>query len=293
MARSPGLVGESLLGLSRPTSRPPNTNTLGRSVMVILAIVLGALYSAPNLFLPDPALQIRSSDAQFAVDDAVLRRAAEALERAGITVIGQEHDGQTALIRLADDDQQLRGRDVVSAALNPGADRRFVVALNRAPTTPEWLQRIGGKPVNLGLDLSGGVHFLLEVDMDKFLADRMKRNAQAIRNLLVENRLRYASTDWQRGQTLAIPFQSEEIRAEARRLIEVQFDEFEIVEQPVGGQPGLVLTIAPQTVTQLEDLAISQNLTSLRNRVNELGVAEPLVQRLGRTRIVLDLPGVQ
>ncbi len=287
------MTGENLLGMPRAVKRPPNTNSAGRLITVVIVLVLGCLYAAPNLFLPDPALQIRATADAYRVNQETMQQAVEALERGGIPVDDYEIDDGSGMIRVGTDEQQLRGRDLVSAALNPGADRRFVVALNRASNTPEWLRDIGGTPLSLGLDLSGGVHFLLQVDMDKFLGDRMESNEQAIRELLVENRIRYQPGDWLDGRTLAIAFQSAEARDEARRLIEGEFEEFEFSEQEIDGRPGLRLAISEDTIAELEDFAISQNLTSLRNRVNELGVSEPLVQRLGRSRIVLDLPGVQ
>jgi len=288
------MTGENLLGMPRAANRrPPNTNSPGRLLTVILVLVLGCLYAAPNLFQPDPALQIRSTSPQNPLDEAVVQRAVTALEQRGVEVRGHEFDGTSGLIRVASDDAQLRGRDVVLSALNPAAERRYVVALNRAPTTPQWLRDIGGQPLNLGLDLSGGVHFLLQVDMEKFLSDRMEGNQEAIRDLLVENRIRYQPGDWADGRELAIAFQSDESRDEAEVLIADEFDEFEITPAQVNGQPGLRLSITDAKIAELEDFAISQNLTSLRNRVNELGVSEPLVQRLGRERIVLDLPGIQ
>ncbi|MEQ8483320.1 MAG: protein translocase subunit SecD [Pseudomonadales bacterium] len=279
--------------MPRAANRPPNTNPLGRSLFIILVLVLGCLYAAPNLFQPDPALQIRSVGDAAEVNDSVMQRAADALERAGIDVKGYQIEAGTGLIRVTSDDAQLRGRDRVAAALNPSAEQRYVVALNRASNTPQWLESIGGKPMSLGLDLSGGVHFLLEVDMDKFLGDRMESNQEAIRDLLVQNRIRYVGRDWLSGRNLDIGFQSEESRDQAQQLISTEFDEFEVSQREVEGQPGLRLSITEARVTELEDFAISQNLTSLRNRVNELGVSEPLVQRLGRARIVLDLPGIQ
>jgi preprotein translocase subunit SecD len=287
------MAGENLLGMPRAANRPPNTNPLGRSLFIILVLVLGCLYAAPNLFQPDPALQIRAVGNAAEVNDAVMQRAADALERAGIDVKGYQIEAGTGLIRVTSDDAQLRGRDRVAAALNPSAEQRYVVALNRASNTPQWLESIGGKPMSLGLDLSGGVHFLLEVDMDKFLGDRMESNQEAIRDLLVQNRIRYVGRDWLSGRNLDIGFQSEESRDQAQQLISTEFDEFEVSQREVEGQPGLRLSITEARVTELEDFAISQNLTSLRNRVNELGVSEPLVQRLGRARIVLDLPGIQ
>lgn len=287
------MAGENLLGMPRAANRPPNSNPLGRSLFILLVLVLGCLYAAPNLFQPDPALQIRSVGDAAEVNDSVMQRAVDALERAGIDVKGYQIEAGTGLIRVTSDDAQLRGRDRVVAALNPSAEQRYVVALNRASNTPQWLESIGGKPMSLGLDLSGGVHFLLEVDMDKFLGDRMESNQEAIRDLLVQNRIRYVGRDWLSGRNLEIGFQSEEARDQAQQLITTEFDEFEVTAREVEGQPGLRLAITEARVTELEDFAISQNLTSLRNRVNELGVSEPLVQRLGRARIVLDLPGIQ
>jgi preprotein translocase subunit SecD len=293
MARAPGLVGERLLGLSRETGRAPNTNTLGRSLFLIIVMVIACTYAAPNLFQPDPALQIRGVTEQNPVDQSTIDRALEALRAAQIPVRGSEFDGATGLIRVDTDENQLRGRDVVSAALNLGVDRVYVVALNRASNTPQWLQNIGGRPLNLGLDLSGGVHFLLEVDMEKFISDRMERTEEAVRDLLVKERIRYVGRDWVRGRQLLIGFQSEEARDQARTLITRELDGFDVAPRAVDGRPGLQISMTDARVSELEDFAISQNLTSLRNRVNELGVSEPLVQRLGRSRIVLDLPGIQ
>jgi preprotein translocase subunit SecD len=287
------MAGDNLLGLPRASTRPPNTNSPWRTLVVVLIIALGAIYAAPNLFPPDPALQIRATTELHRVDQATMQRAVDALERAGVPVIGTEYDGTAGMIRVETDEQQLRGLDLVTAALNPTADRRFVVALNRASNTPQWLERIGGKPVSLGLDLSGGVHFLLQVDMEKFIGDRMANEQEAVRDLLVQNRIRYEGRDWLVGRELHIGFQSEDARDQAAALIATEFEDLALSSMTVDGQPGLRVAITDANVTQLEDFAVSQNLTSLRNRVNELGVSEPLVQRLGRSRIVLDLPGIQ
>ncbi|MBX3706486.1 MAG: protein translocase subunit SecD [Pseudomonadales bacterium] len=256
-------------------------------------MLIAAIYAAPNLYQPDPALQIRGVSEQYRVDQAAIDLAVEALRAAQIPVKGSEFDGVNGLIRVTSDDDQFRGRDIVSAALNQGVDRRYVVALNRASNTPQWLQDIGGKPMNLGLDLSGGVHFLLQVDMDKFIGERMEKNQDAIRDLLVRERIRYVGRDWREGMRLAIPFESDAARDAARTAIAGELDGFDIQARDVGGRPGLLIGLTDAKLAELEDFAISQNLTSLRNRVNELGVSEPLVQRLGRSRIVLDLPGIQ
>ncbi|MGA1675296.1 MAG: protein translocase subunit SecD [Pseudomonadales bacterium] len=263
------------------------------TLLVLAVMTIAALYAAPNLFQPDPALQIRGLSERAPADQVALDRAVSAVKAAGIDVIGAAVAGSEAVIRVNSDEAQLRARDVVQRALNVGEDALFTVALNRASTTPEWLESLGAKPMSLGLDLSGGVHFLLEVDMDKFLGDRMTASTEAIRDLLVRERIRYTSRQWQDGRRLLIPFESEDARDRAQTLIQTEVEGFDILSREVQGQPGLHLQLSTAKVAELEDFAVQQNLTSLRNRVNELGVAEPLVQRLGRSRIVLDLPGIQ
>jgi preprotein translocase subunit SecD len=299
MAKSPGLVGESLLGLPKATNRPPNTSSLGRNLLVALVVIIGAIYAAPNLFQPDSALQIRAvqeiagDQPTSLINQQVLDAAVAALRDAGITVTGAEINDNSALIRLTSDEAQLLGQTVLREHLNPDNSERYLIALTRASTTPAWLEDIGGKPMSLGLDLSGGVHFLLQVDMDKYLADRMENNQDALQDLFVSERLRYVGRNWIDGTSLRIPFQDVATRDAAEEVVASTFVDFEILARDVDGNPGLILTIRDEQVRQIEDLAISQNLQSLRNRVNELGVSEPLVQRLGRSRIVLDLPGVQ
>ena len=170
----------------------------------------------------------------------------------------------------------------------------YVVALNLASTTPEWLQSFGAKPMSYGLDLSGGVHFLLEVDMDKAIGDRMTIEEDNLRRILREARLRYVPTrNWVDGTRIDIAFYDADTRDLARTAIEAEYNEFLILSRDVDGRPGLWLTMSEDKVREIEEYAVSQNLQSLRNRVNELGVSEPLVQSLGRSRIVVDLPGVQ
>ncbi|MGA0840574.1 MAG: protein translocase subunit SecD [Pseudomonadales bacterium] len=263
------------------------------TLLVLAVMTIAALYAAPNLFQPDPSLQSRGLSERAPAEQVALDRAVSAVKAAGIDVIGAAVAGSEAVIRVNSDEAQLRARDVVQRALNVGEDALFTVALNRASTTPEWLESLGAKPMSLGLDLSGGVHFLLEVDMDKFLGDRMTASTEAIRDLLVRERIRYTSRQWQDGRRLLIPFESEDARDRAQTLIQTEVEGFDILSREVQGQPGLHLQLSTAKVAELEDFAVQQNLTSLRNRVNELGVAEPLVQRLGRSRIVLDLPGIQ
>ena len=299
MAKAPGIVGGSLLGRPRAAQRPPNTFPMTRYVLLVVVAIIGCVYAAPNLFQPDSALQIgtiteiKGTSNIAPIDQALLDAAVAGLRTAGIIVIGADLADDSAIIRVDSDEAQLRGRDIVNGIVNPAGEDGYVVALTSASTTPQWLEDLGGKPLSLGLDLSGGVHFLLQVDMEKYLGDRMLSNQEAIRDLFVKERIRYVGRDWVDGTQMEIRFQSESGREAARTAIEDNFDEFELLDRDQDNQPALRLTVLDEKIRELEDLAISQNLQSLRNRVNELGVSEPLVQRLGRSRILLDLPGVQ
>jgi preprotein translocase subunit SecD len=288
-----------ILGFPKAANRPPNTSSVWRYLFVGLMVLIGVIYASPNLFQPDSALQIKlvtdigiETAPTGGVDQKLVDQAVSLLREQGIVVIGTDLADDSAVIRVDGDESQLKGQAVLREALNTeSAD--YVVALTRASTTPAWLEDLGARPMSLGLDLSGGVHFLLQVDMEKFLGDRMVSNQEAIRDLLVQERIRYASGNWIDGTRLNIPFQNEGARDAAGALIREQFDEFDLLDREVDGRPGLRLSVTEDKIRELEDLAIQQNLQSLRNRVNELGVSEPLVQKLGRTRIVLDLPGVQ
>ena len=286
------MVGESLLGLSPAKQRATNTYSVGRYLFVLAVVTLGALYAAPNVFAPDPALQVKPEDPDRGLSAASLEQARTALAEAGITLKSAELEGSSGFLRLVDDGDQLRAREVVMQALAGGEDHH-IVALTRASTTPQWLADLGAVPMSLGLDLSGGVHLLLQVDMNKFVGDRMESMEETARDALVAERIRYVGRNWVDGTRLRIPFQNANLRDEAATLLAEQFEGFEISETDVDGRPALEFTMVDEYLRELEDAAISQNLQSLRNRVNELGVSEPLVQRLGRERIVLDLPGIQ
>ena len=286
------MVGESLLGLSPAKQRAANTYSLGRYLFVLAVVTLGALYAAPNVFPPDPALQVKPEDPDRGLSAASLEKARTALAEAGIALKSAQLDGSSGFLRLVDDGDQLRAREVVMQALAGGEDHH-IVALTRASTTPQWLADLGAVPMSLGLDLSGGVHLLLQVDMEKFVGDRMESMEETARDALVAERIRYVGRNWVDGTRLRIPFQNATLRDEAATLLAEQFEGFEISETDVDGRPALEFTMVDEYLRELEDAAISQNLQSLRNRVNELGVSEPLVQRLGRERIVLDLPGIQ
>ena len=233
--RGSGLIGENILGLPKASQRAPNTSSPVRYLFVLVVVVIGAIYSAPNLFQPDPALQIKPEDTTVTVGPALLERARSALSEAGIEVIGGEVADGSVFLRLADDDSQLRGREVVVRALE-GLEAHYVVALTRASTTPQWLQDMGAVPMSLGLDLSGGVHLLLQVDMQKFLRDRMVSMQETARDALVQARVRYVGRDWVDGTLLRIPFRTAEVRDQAAEALAETFDGFTSEEPGRGGR---------------------------------------------------------
>ena len=303
--RSSGVTQSGLFGgtgrgaSSRVSARgaPPQRFAAWRYVVLALVVTLGCLYAAPNLFPPDFALQVTSDNSDRHMDAALLAELEAELATAGIEVIGRELLPDGALIRVADSDAQLRGSTLLRDRLNPpGQERQFVVALNLASTTPDWLRNLGGEPMALGLDLKGGAHFVLQVDMEEALAKRLGDEVQKIKDLLREQRVRYRSTaNALAGNTIRIGFVTEQLRARAIEIIEDEFrqPDYLLAEADVNGRPGIAITVQDAKIAEIESTAIEQNLTGLRNRINQLGVAEPLVQKLGRSRIVIDLPGVQ
>jgi preprotein translocase subunit SecD len=260
--------------------------------MILVLVALGFIYSAPNLYAPDPAVQISGQSTSLVIDQAALTKAGKALGKAGIEYFGEEASGSSGLIRLKLREQQLPAKKVIQEAL--GDD--FVVALNLAPTTPDWLNSMGATPMKLGLDLSGGVHFLLEVDTASAIVKRMETNVSELKSKLRKEKIRYKSVKAEKGGTsIAAYFKTEELRDQADALVRKEFlnlDRTEI-ESKSENSFGLRISMGEQAIRDIEDYAVSQNLTTLRNRVNELGVSEPIVQRQGRNRVVVELPGVQ
>jgi preprotein translocase subunit SecD len=275
-------------------AQTPNTFRTWQYVLIVIVLIIGAIYAAPNLFQPDPAIMIRGLDDNAVTPDTV-SEVQEALARAGVEILDTElvaEGAGTLSVRVTSDDDQLRGKAAIGDTLNEG-EERYMVALNRASTVPSWLDDMGGKPMALGLDLSGGVHFLLQVDMDEYLDGLVRNTAQSMRDQLIDDRVRFTPRrEWVDGRAITIMFRDEEDRDKASESL-TDFQDFQIDDRDVDGQPALRYTLTAERITALEDRAISQNLTSLRNRVNELGVSEPQVQRLGRSRIVVDLPGLQ
>ncbi|MBB3191399.1 protein translocase subunit SecD [Halomonas cerina] len=265
-----------------------NRYPLWKYLLILLVLLVGLIYSLPNLFPADPAVQISSDRGGVTVDERQVERIRTRLDEAGIEVQAVEREPASVLIRLESTDDQARARDLISDML--GGD--YTVALNLAESTPEWLQSLSASPMTLGLDLRGGVHFLLEVDMEAALAQRLEVNASAMREMLRDERIRYRNTEIG-TRSIRMDFMNAEDRDAARRLISREYPGFDFQNRDAGRGAALRMTLTDQQVEEIQDYAINQNLTTLRNRVNELGVAEPLVQRQGPARIVVELPGVQ
>jgi preprotein translocase subunit SecD len=267
-----------------------NKFPLWKYLLILAVLAIGFLYSAPNLYPDDPAIQISGSNIAMQVEQADLERAGRALSEAGIEVKALElaAQGRAGLIRLTGQADQLPAKDVVRRALSED----FVVALNLAQTTPDWLRGMGAGPMKLGLDLSGGVHFLLEVDMDKALDARRKVYEGEVKSVLRKERVRYRSLPELNG-AIQLGFVDAATLEKAERLIRKEFSDFELNAVERNDLQVLRLTLTQAKLAEIREYSIKQNLTTVRNRVNELGVAEPLVQRQGANRIVVELPGVQ
>ena len=266
-----------------------NKYPLWKNLLILVVVALAFIYAAPNLYPPDAAIQVTPSRAGAEMSAATLSDVRRALDDADISYFGEEVNGSTALLRLESADAQLAAKAAIQRKLGD----EFVVALNLAPTTPEWLVNLGAGPMTLGLDLSGGVHFLMEVDMDEYVAGRIANYREDLRTNLRQENIKYRRVTVE-GNKVRLSFREDALRSEARTFINRTYPgEFLPQEEEVEGNFDLILMLTEQKVRDFEDYALKQNLMTLRNRVNELGVAEPLVQRQGRNRIVVQLPGVQ
>ena len=265
-----------------------NRYSLWKNTLIALIVAMGFYYAAPNLYAPDPALQIGGSSGSQGIDDDLLVRASEALTAAEIEHFGQEvqASGKTGLVRLQNRDQQLKAQAVLQRALGDG----FIVALNLAPTTPEWLMTGGAQPMKLGLDLSGGVHFKLEVDVDAATERKLEQYENGIKRRLRDERIRgRVALD---GTRIGMTFRAVDDREAARAAVRDLYPEL-LLDRVDDDTPQLFAEVTQLTIAEVVEYAVAQNLTTLRNRVNELGVSEPLVQRQGKNRIVVELPGIQ
>jgi len=266
-----------------------NHYPLWKYLLILLIISLGAVYASPNFYAPDPAIQVLGKSSGMIIDQPLMEKITGALSESGIEYFGEEINGENGLIRLKEREQQLSAKDIIQRALGSN----YIVALNLAPTTPDWLARLGAAPMKLGLDLSGGVHFLLEVNTDEIVDKRMETMVREVRSAMREEKLRYHSVKLVDKKVIVSAFKTEEERDQASSIFRRKFGG---VSRQLSEENGLFVVrseMLESAIKEIEDYAVNQNLTTLRNRVNELGVSEPIVQRQGRNRVVVELPGVQ
>lgn len=264
-----------------------NKYPLWKNILIVLVLAFATIYSVPNLYPPDPALQITPNQAGAELTERALDRIRDNLKENNIDFFGEEVNGGTVLFRLKNTDQQLPAKDQLQRVLG----NEFVVALNQAPTTPQWLMDLGAGPMTLGLDLSGGVHFLMEVDMEGYMKGQMKNYQAEVKRQLREEDIRYRRVTIE-NNSLRISFKSEELQEAGDSFLRRAMSDFRATTE-TNETFDVVIALTEQKLKDLQSYAVKQNLTTIRNRVNELGVAEPLVQRQGSNRIVVQLPGVQ
>ena len=264
-----------------------NRYPLWKYLLIATVLLVGVLYALPNLFGEDPALQI-SSTRGAKVDAGTEARIKVMLQEAGIATRGDELSPGSLLVRFANTEGQLKAQDLVKREL--GDD--YIVALNLAPTTPAWLRAIKAQPMYLGLDLRGGVHFLMQVDMAAVLQQTAERYVEDLRLGLRNDKIRYSAIA-RRGNAVELKFQDNAERDKAREHIRKNMPELQVTERDSADGPLLVAQLTEAQQRETQRFAVQQNITTLRNRVNELGVAEPVIQQQGLDRIVVQLPGVQ
>jgi preprotein translocase subunit SecD len=270
-----------------------NRYPLWKYVTIVVALLIATLYTLPNFFGEAPAVQVSAGKASVRIDAGTVSRVEAALAAQNITPAAVQFDGQSIKARFDTTDTQIQARDAIDQALNTDpADPTHVVALNLLPRTPAWLQSINAMPMYLGLDLRGGVHFLLQVDMPGALDKRAEVLASDMRSTLRDRNLRHAGIR-REGQTVELRFRDEAAQQAAQPLLEEQFPDLEFVAAGTAAEPKLVATLRPDAARRIQEQALKQNITTLNNRINELGVAEPVIQQQGLDRIVVQLPGVQ
>ena len=270
-----------------------NRYALWKYLVLLVACCVGGLYTLPNFFGEAPAVQVSPARASAKVDTATLGKVEEALKAASLTptLIGLENNSLKA--RFETTEQQLQAKDAIQNALNPeAANPAYVVALNLIPRTPTWLSAINAAPMYLGLDLRGGVHFMLQVDMQSALTKKLDSLGGDLRSALREKNLRHNGISRER-ETILMGFREQATADAAQSLMRDQFPDLETTLSPQGDEVKLSANLKPEAARKVQEQALKQNITTLHNRINELGVAEPVIQQQGLDRIVVQLPGVQ
>ena len=270
-----------------------NRYPLWKYVLIALAIAVGGLYALPNLFGEAPAVQVSVAKTGMRLDAASTERVEAALKAANIAADSVRLDGNSIKARFTDTETQLKAKDAIQKALNPNADdASYVVALNLISRSPPWLTSMHASPMYLGLDLRGGVHFMLQVDMAAALTKRVESLTGDLRVTLREKNQRHGGIS-RNGQTIEVRFRDSATADAAKALITEQFPELLAVLSPDGTEMKMTATVNPVAARKVQEQALKQNITTLHNRINELGVAEPVIQQQGLDRIVVQLPGVQ
>jgi preprotein translocase subunit SecD len=270
-----------------------NRFPLWKYVLIGVVILLAFVYTLPNFFGESPAVQVSSAKSTVKVDTALMSRLEDILKKANVPYTGAQVDATGVRVRFTDPDTQLKAKDVIDRALNPDPnDRTYTVALNLLPASPNWLTAIHALPMYLGLDLRGGVHFLLQIDMQAAILKRMENLAADVRGQLREKGIRHGGVT-REGQTIRVRFRDAATREAARGAILTNIPDLALAERDDGQDLLLVATLRPEVQKRVQESAVQQNIGTLHKRVNELGVAEPVIQQQGADRIVVQLPGVQ
>ena len=270
-----------------------NRYPVWKYAILVIALLVGVLYTLPNFFGEAPAVQVSSAKATIKVDAAVLQRVEESLKAAGVKADFVSLDGSSVRARFDTPDNQLKAKDAIQKALVPDAqDPSYIVALNLISRSPTWLTALHAQPMYLGLDLRGGVHFMLQVDMQAALTKKAESYAGDLRSVLRDKNIRHGGIS-RDGQSIDIRVRDEATRTATANLITDQFPDLQTTVTPDGAEFKLRASIKPEATRRVQEQALKQNITTLHNRINELGVAEPVIQQQGLDRIVVQLPGVQ
>lgn len=270
-----------------------NRYPVWKYVIIVIALVVGGLYALPNFFGESPAVQVSSAKPLVKVDMGTLSQVEAALKVAGISPDIVTLEGASVKVRLVDTDTQLKAKDAIQKALVPDATNPgYVVALNLLSSSPAWLTSLHASPMYLGLDLRGGVHFMLQVDMAAALTKRAESLSGDVRTSLREKNIRHSGIS-RNGETIEVRFRDAATLEAAKAVFQDQFSDLQTVDAAEGAEFKLTAAIKPEAARRIQDQALKQNITTLHNRINELGVAEPVIQQQGLDRIVVQLPGVQ
>jgi len=270
-----------------------NRYPVWKYAIIVIALLLGVVYTLPNFFGEAPAVQVSSGKATIKVDTGTLQKVEDALKAAGVTAQSVALEGGSIRARFDSTDNQLKAKDAVQKALIPdAADPQFVVALNLVSRSPEWLGALHAAPMYLGLDLRGGVHFMLQVDMQAALTQSVESLTGDLRSLLREKDVRHGGIT-RNGQNVEIRLRDAQQLEAAKRLLSAQFPDLQTQDVADGAEFRLIASNKPEAARRVQEQALKQNITTLHNRINELGVAEPVIQQQGLDRIVVQLPGVQ